>query len=231
VAVVVPARNESELIGRCLSSMTVACEALAIRTRGRVSSSVVVVADGCTDDTAALAGTYPVSVIEVPAVGVGRARALGVSHHLGSLGIEPARLWIANTDADSMVSREWLIAQAAAATSGADALVGGVRPHFPELSSAQRVRWRASHANGRARTHVHGANFGIRASVYLQLGGFLPLAEHEDVDLASRVRGAGFRIHYAERVHVTTSGRSVGRTPGGYAAYLRGLDDEIPVQR
>jgi glycosyltransferase involved in cell wall biosynthesis len=223
VAVVIPARDESELISRCLRSIVVASRRLATRTRGRVSASVVVVADGCVDDTAALARNYPVSVLEVEPMGVGAARAFGVGDRLRVLGMDARRLWIANTDADSIVDESWLVSQVAAADRGADALVGGVRPEFSDLTAAQVNRWRSSHSRGAARTHVHGANLGFRASAYIGVGGFRPLPEHEDVDLIERMRAGDAHIRYSGRTDVVTSGRAVGRTPGGYAGYLRSL--------
>ena len=47
-AIAIPARNEAALIGRCLSS-------LAAQTVDPASFAVVVVANNCTDDTAAIA--------------------------------------------------------------------------------------------------------------------------------------------------------------------------------
>ena len=53
-------------------------------------------------------------------------------------------------------------------------------------------------------------------------GGFPAVAEHEDVRLVEGLRASGVRIVASDRTQVLTSGRHVGRTPGGYAAYLAG---------
>jgi hypothetical protein len=74
---------------------------------------------------------------------------------------------------------------------------------------------------GEANGHVHGANLGVRASVYRSAGGFADLAEHEDIDLVARCRALGATTVASARADVLTSGRQVGRTPGGYAGYLR----------
>jgi glycosyltransferase involved in cell wall biosynthesis len=223
IAVVVPARDESELIERCIRSIREAEERLAERCADEVATSVVVVADGCTDDTVSLARNLGVIVIDIPDVGVGAARAIGIAHVLRSSPVAPERLWIANTDADSAVTVAWLIDQCELAQSGVDARIGAVRPNFADLTAAQLRVWRRLHRGRRAAGHVHGANLGVRASSYLAAGGFRPLIEHEDVELVDRLRASGARVVAAPRPDVVTSGRSVGRTPGGYAGYLRGL--------
>ena len=60
VSVVVPAHNESGSIGRCLDSMT---EGLAEN-----DLQIVVVCNGCNDDTAEIARRFgpPVEVVEIP---------------------------------------------------------------------------------------------------------------------------------------------------------------------
>ena len=100
-------------------------------------------------------------------------------------------------------------------------MIGTVRPDFADLSGAQRDAWLATHPVGYANGHVHGANLGIRGDVYRAAGGFPALAEHEDVDLVSRARLAGARVVVSDGGCVLTSGRTTGRTPGGYARHLR----------
>ncbi|GAB3825798.1 hypothetical protein [Kribbella italica] len=41
--------------------------------------------------------------------------------------------------------------------------------------------------------HVHGANFGVRGSAFLAVGGYRPIATGEDRDLWFRLLDAGFR--------------------------------------
>ena len=60
-------------------------------------------------------------------------------------------------------------------------------------------------------------------------GGYAPLAEHEDVDLVERMRQTGAVCVAADTAWVQTSGRTFGRTDGGYARYLR--EDLIPLAR
>ena len=86
---------------------------------------------------------------------------------------------------------------------------------------AQREAWERTHVPGQANGHVHGANLGFRADRYLQAGGYPRLPEHEDVRLVSTLRTLpGIVEEATDACCVLTSGRSVGRTPGGYARYL-----------
>lgn len=107
-------------------------------------------------------------------------------------------------------------------------MIGTVRPEFADLTPEQCELWLKTHTPGFPNGHVHGANLGVRADVYLAAGGFAPLAESEDNDLVDRLAGSGARLLAADSCEVLTSGRRFGRTPGGYAGYLR--DQLIAMQ-
>jgi len=219
IVVVIPARDEEALVARCLESVLAAVRYLRSR-RPAVRVSVVLVADNCTDATSRIARDFDdVTVVDIDAANVGVARATGVRTALAATPAAADTVWIANTDADSVVPRRWLVEHLHHAQRGAQLVIGTVRPEFADLSPEQVRAWRASHtpaANG----HVHGANLGIRADVYLVAGGFDPVSEHEDVELVRRCTLAGAPAVATARCEVVTSGRQVGRTPGGYARYL-----------
>ncbi|CAN5282404.1 glycosyltransferase family A protein [soil metagenome] len=217
LGVVIPARDEEQLVARCLDSVRVA----AANVRARVT--VVLVADGCLDSTAAIArGQHGVRVIELESSNVGAARAAGAAEVL-RLGAD----WIANTDADSVVPANWLAHQVELAAEGWDVVVGTVRPDFAELEPGQQATWLGSHTPGAPNGHVHGANLGIRASAYRASGGYRGLPEHEDVDLVARLDG--FRTIASDTAEVVTSARRFGRTPGGYARFLRETLMAVPL--
>ncbi|MFC6344030.1 hypothetical protein ACFP8W_18770, partial [Nocardioides hankookensis] len=71
---------------------------------------------------------------------------------------------------------------------------------------------------------VHGANLGVRLTAYLEAGGFPEVREHEDVALFEAVLRTG--RPWVTGTRVTTSARLRGRTPGGFAGYLRALTRE-----
>ncbi|MGN6325592.1 glycosyltransferase [Pseudolysinimonas sp.] len=209
IGVVVPARDEEQLIGAALRSIADAAAGIAVPVH------VVVAADGCTDGTVRVARSLGVEVLDLPAASVGAARAAGAERALAA-GAD----WLAHTDADSEVPPDWLVEQLRMAELGADVVIGTVRPRFADLSGAQVRAWLATHAQGQAIGHVHGANLGTRASAYLRAGGYRSLREHEDVDLVERMRPFA-AILETDAAEVVTSGRRIGRTDGGYAGYLR----------
>ena len=229
VVVVIPARNEAERIGACLRSVVTAAEQARRRTR-RIG--VVVVADGCTDRTVDIArsvlSAQPLwSVTECDLGNVALVRALGVAVGRTLLGsARTDRTWIANTDADTTVPREWLLQQMSAATRGLRAIVGVVdvtsfdglpanaRQHFAETYSSL-LPSEGDHP------HVHAANLGVRLDAYDDAGGWGCLPRSEDRDLWTRLQQTGASVASPTGLRVVTSGRSIGRVPGGFADCLR----------
>lgn len=219
VAVVIPAHDEEALIGRCLASVTRAVS----RARERepeLAATIVVALDACTDTTAPQVARWPVETVQIDARNVGTARRAGVAHALTLVDEDPRDTWIAMTDADTVVPDEWITHQLDLAGAGADLVLGTVRPDFADLSARHAAYWRATHHRGRPPGNVHGANLGVRASTYAAAGGIPHLAAHEDVALVRAVRALGAPERASDVHEVETSGRFVGRTPAGYAAFL-----------
>lgn len=217
VIVAVPARDEEETLADCLASV------LAAAAHVDVPVTVVVVLDGCVDASAEIArGFAGVVVVERDHGNVGRARRDAVEAGLARSACAPERTWLAFTDADTVVPREWLRVQLAAART-ADVFVGAVVPRLDDLDAARRHAWTRSHPPGATLGHVHGANLGVRASAYIGVGGVLPLVVGEDVDLVARLRAEGRPVAESEQHPVLTSARLDGRAPDGYAAHLRAL--------
>ena len=228
VVVVVPVHNEAELLDRCLTALG---EAVATAAGRGIRSVVQVVLDDCSDGSELIAAAHPFPTMVVSAAGVGDARARGVAAAMREVACSPLRrLWIANTDADSAVPANWIVTQCDLAANGADIFVGTVRPDFADLSPPHRRHWLRTHAAGAPNGHVHGASLGIRADVYAAAGGFDAIAEHEDVDLVQRCRVLGANLHASASAEVLTSGRFIGRTPGGYAGYLRAQAETLATR-
>ncbi len=227
VAVVIPAHDEEELIGACLDAVRLAAAAVSDRVE---HVSVHVAADACSDQTSRIALAAGAEVVFPEQRGVGAARAAGVTSALAAHAhVPPRSIWIAHTDADSVVPAHWLVHQLELASAGADVVVGTVRPDFRDLSAEQTSAWWATHVPGTANGHVHGANLGTRASTLVGAGGFEHVLEHEDVLLVAEARARGARLVASDDAWVRTSGRPVGRTAGGYAGYLR--EQLIPLAR
>lgn len=223
LVVVIPAHNEAELIGRAVRS------ALVAMTQAERSSDVrtmlTVVLDSCIDASStsvahASNGDSRVHAIEVSAGAVGRSRAVGIEYTLRQVAVPPERIWIANTDADSAVPPEWCASQLSHAANGADAVLGTVIPTREGSSEMTLAGWASEYRPIEGHTHVHGANLGVRADAYLDVGGFPPVTHDEDVRLTQALRQRGHNVVSTARGSVATSFRTSGRAPSGFAEYL-----------
>ena len=199
-------------------------------------------ADACSDGTAALARQAGVTVVTVSARNVGVARAAGLREVLRqrdrtaagpaagrrpepSLAGPDAGLWLATTDADSLVPPDWLSRQLRYADAGWEAVVGTVTVtdwtgHAARTAgefARQYGMWRGPHP------HVHGANLGFTAGAYRAAGGFPPLRTGEDHALVATLRAQGRRVLRTPLVTVVTSARDTYRAPAGFGHHLTTL--------
>ena len=226
LGVVVPARDEARLLPRCLGALDAATQWLRVK-RPDVQVSVMVVLDSCVDGSAAAVDAHPGTLAAHTSAGnVGTARQVGVRR----LAVTTAPDWFAMTDADSAVPVDWLVHQVDAATSGAHLLLGTVVPDDTEITPSQFARWQTRHSDGDGHGYIYGANLGFSRRALDATGGFRPLRAHEDVDFAERVKATGLRWTASAAIPVLTSARTIGRTPDGFAGYLREDLDDRPVR-
>ncbi|MFD7817559.1 glycosyltransferase [Streptomyces sp. NPDC059785] len=222
VAVVVPAHDEQALLPAALAAVARAARHPAL-TGTRVRT--VVVADACRDRTAALARDAGALVVSTDCRSPGQARHTGVRYALNRYADAPGSLWIATTDADSTVPPNWLAHQLARAREGWQAVVGTVvLPPASPLAAPHRALYEATRPPGAAtwhHPHVHGANLGISAAAYLDVGGFPPLATGEDRALVEALERRGHRVLRTSLCPVLTSPRLHARARGGFGDYLR----------
>jgi len=222
VGVVVPAHNEQDLLPSCLAKLRRAARAL----RG-TPVHLVVVADACHDRTARVARRGGAAVVTTGARSVGAARAAGVREVLRRTGhLDPADVWLAATDADTLVPACWLREHVRYGGQGWDAVVGTVRVadwsgYPPAVRSLFHMRYGARTGLD---PHVHGANLGFRASAYLQAGGFPDVPTAEDRKLVAALTANGSRVRYTRALSVVTSARREARAPHGFSDYLADLD-------
>ncbi|MBN9619917.1 MAG: glycosyltransferase, partial [Actinobacteria bacterium] len=156
VAVVVPARDEQDTLPACLDSLRVAARELQ-SSRPDLDVRTVLVLDECTDGSPGqLAGAGDLDVLQVRARSAGGARAAGAAHALRSGAHAGERTWLANTDADSRVPRDWLVEMVEDAERGAHLVLGTVEPD-DDLDPSIRERWRARHLLVEGHPHVHAA--------------------------------------------------------------------------
>jgi hypothetical protein len=170
--------------------------------------------------------------VDIQARSVGAARAAGVAEVLRRTGpVDPASVWLATTDADTLVPPCWLTRQLRYAEGGWDAVVGTITvtdwrqypaalpPLFARLYDAAGTGPPGSTGH----PHVHGANLGFSAAAYLAAGGFGPARTAEDHALVSALAAAGRRILRTTTVSVVTSARRRARAPHGFSHLLAGL--------
>ena len=222
MSVLIPARNEEQLLPRCLRSVLAARSLLP----AKITCDVIVAVDCSTDRTWKIAkhmlqGRGAVVCTEAGAVG--QARALAAATALERYHGPRSRCWLANTDADCSVPQTWLTEQLSLAVENLVAVAGSVdvdtfEEHDPEVPERFRTSYLLQ-PDG-SHSHVHGANLGVRADAYLRAGGWGALSTAEDHDLWGRLAHAGSRRLYTSRTRVLTSGRRVGRAPHGFAEAL-----------
>ncbi len=220
VGVVIPARNESNLVGSAIQSVLCAAQ------RAGVRPVIALIDDGSTDDTASIArALIPPGlgcVYSVDAGNAGAARALGVERLAAEA---PGRLqWVATTDADSTVPPDWLSRQLQHFRGGADAVAGLV--DIDDTQGDLRRIFTASYRRAvtpKGHPHVHGANLGFRLESCLAVGNFRHIPCGEDQDIWQRLGAAGYKLVSDSCSVVRTSSRFVNRAEGGFAADLRSL--------
>jgi glycosyltransferase involved in cell wall biosynthesis len=222
IAVVIPARDEQELLPRCLRSV----QRARLSLPSHITSDLIVVIDQSTDDTFNIARNLVQksgTVIEIGAGCVGTARARGVKLALERHEGMRNRCWLANTDADCEVPATWLRDQLSFANAGFAAVAGIIDvDSFVDHESFVPERFRLSYlvnADG-THAHVHGANLGVRADAYLQVGGWQDLSTAEDHDLWRRLHHGLHQRKSDASLCVLTSGRRTGRAPFGFAGAL-----------
>ena len=240
-AVAIPAHDEAERIAACL-------EALDAQAGAQVDH-IVLLANNCSDGTAALARAVRLQsgarlhVVErrLPPhqANAGHARRLAMQHAAALAG--PGGVLL-TTDADGRVDPTWLAANLAALAAGADAVAGWVEldaiewgriPAILHQDDARECAYDAlcdeihalldpDPADPLPRHTQHsGASIAVTAAAYARCGGVPDLASGEDRAFIAALRRVDARVRHAPEVHVTVSGRIEGRSRGGMADTIR----------
>lgn len=232
IGIVVPAKNEAELIGDCLLALERAADH---RSLDNLPVRIVLVLDSCSDASEAAAfpagrrASNRLEILYSAAGNVGAARRSGFAHLLSTTpGTAPEEIWLASTDADSQVPADWLARQLAWRREGVEAIAGTVELIEDSDDRAGELRRRyesfvAPLGRSDNHRHVHGANMSFSADAYLRAGGFAEVATGEDHLLWAALAAAGARQLAVGGIPVRTSGRLAGRAPDGFAVLLADL--------
>ena len=189
VSVLVCAYNAADTLDDCLASL----EALDYP-----AFEIVVVNDGSTDGTSAIARRYRrVRVIDTPNGGLSVARNVALAHATGDI--------VAYTDADVRAHPQWLTYLVQPFLERDVAGAGGpnvVPPDDPWLAQCvARSPGAPTHVmlDDVIAEHVPGCNMAFRREALLALGGFNPIfgCAADDVDVCWRFQAVGAEIGFA----------------------------------
>jgi GT2 family glycosyltransferase len=159
---------------------------------------VIVVDDGSTDATAAIAQEYAnIRLVQTENRGLSAARNLGAEMATGEI--------VAYLDADAWPDPHWLHYLVATFETGSDACVGG--PNLPPPRDGFVAESVAQGPGGpnhvllsdREAEHVPGCNMAFRRAALHEIGGFDPVfrVAGDDVDMCWRIREQGGTIAFS----------------------------------
>ncbi len=212
VSVVVPVRNAARTLPYCLA---------ALDRLEPAPSEIVLVDNGSTDGSSELLRTFAlrrtdrVQIVEEPRRGISRARNAGIRAARGEV--------LAWTDADCAPTSPWLhhITQplSEAAVGGVAGMVSPAPPStlvelFCGLYTFQTPKQPKIHSTWTPWTGGHaGANFAVRRSLALDLGGYDEDVMYggDDYDFCARLYSHGARIVYTPNAQVWHHHRSTVR--------------------
>lgn len=242
VVVAIPVRDEEQRLDRLLSALALA----ARRSSGRVSA--LVLANNCSDDTAAIARAFhhPALAVETVEIDFPAADAsAGIARRLAmDLALRDDAL-LMTTDGDATPAPDWIAAALHHAAQGADIVCGTIgadarhvlaTPSGARITAAEGAyggfvheirhcldRMAGRQPLGGPRPHYmeSGAAIAIRADAYAAIGGLPRVRSSEDRALIHRAERHGLKVCYAGDMHAQVSARLIGRAKGGMAECLR----------
>lgn len=235
MGVVVPVNDEEGLVVAALTSLDSAIDAL---NTWDLETKVIIVLDACSDASARVVGdwmeglcskrsspTFTVTTCHVKSVGF--ARRLGCETLLEQWeSLNPANIWLATTDADSRVPKEWLHTQVLRHESGVDLWCGRVSVlDWSSYRHETSSRWQKEYEL--EPDPVHGTSLGFNAKIYRKVGGFRPVQTGEDRELRRALVANGAVVDYDSSVPVVTSARRHARAPLGFANALRAIEVSV----
>ncbi|MDY0910047.1 glycosyltransferase family 2 protein [Microbacterium sp. CFBP9034] len=209
VTVVIPCRNDAGFLDACLA-------ALAAQTHP--ADHVIVVDNGSTDDSAAVARRHGVTLVEEGNVGIWPAAARGYDEAMDGADI------IARLDADSRPHSDWIaqLVRAFVADPGLGVLTGGAEFYGGSaLTNYLGENWYIGGGHYWVKKWlgiplVFGSNFAMRTRVWRRVRDLVDRDNariHDDLDLTIRLRPTD-GVRYDPQLRMPVSARPL-QTPGG----------------
>jgi GT2 family glycosyltransferase len=223
ISVIVCSYNGARTLCQCLD---------ALATLDYPNYEVIVVNDGSTDDTPAIAQDYPVRLINQPNKGLSAARNVGLAASDGSI--------VAYLDDDAFPHRYWLRYLAAAFDRSTHVGIGG--PNLPPAGDGLVAECVAAAPGNplhillsdEIAEHIPGCNMAFRREALLAIDGFDTRfrAAGDDVDLCWRLQDRGWRIGFCPAAvvwhHRRNSIRAYWKQQYGYGRAEAQLEDKWP---
>ncbi|MCE2750300.1 MAG: glycosyltransferase [Pirellula sp.] len=179
-SIIIPVLNNPQGLRRCIE---------ALRGQG-IAFELIVVDNGSTDETCAVAELLADRVLIYPKLTVGALRNQGAQVAKGQI--------LVFTDSDQRPAEGWLASGLEALAREESAGMVGARYHAPEGSSwvAKTLDLQRRYSDVRGDIGwLQGGNLFVKRAAFERVGGFrTDLVASEDVDLSFRVRKAGFRV-------------------------------------
>ncbi len=211
VSVIVCAFNAQSTIRECLEGL---------KRIDYPDFEVIVVNDGSTDGTAAIAAEYPVRLISTPNRGLSNARNSGLEAATGEI--------VAYLDSDAFPDPHWLKYLAAGFLGSTYVGIGGPNLAPPGLGPVADCFDNApggpAHVllSDREAEHIPGCNMAFRRENLAAIGGFDPALRiaGDDVDICWRIQARGWSIGFSPGAmvwhHRRTTLRSYWKQQRGY---------------
>lgn len=204
IVALIPAYNEAASIADTIDS---------ILAQGQPADRVVVIPNGCTDDTAEIARSFPVTVLELPKLAHRKSEALNQAWRLYAEDADVVICVDADTILPSHAFNDW------ARELAADEQLGGASSKFTmqapdflsRLQKAEFATWTDSSLR-RGTTHVlAGTGCAISGAALREVaarddreGPWCYTSATEDFELTYRIRELGYHCHVSPTVRAYT---------------------------
>jgi hypothetical protein len=238
--VAIPARDEAERIGPCLT---------ALNQQSQPPDIVVLMLNNCSDRTETIARAmapalrFRLDVIcrDLPPAraNAGQARRQAMQMAAAQAGVRGILL---TTDADAVVPPDWILRNRAAIRRGADVVCGravidpveaAMIPAHLHADDALECRLIAllddlawlldpePHDPPPRHTEASGASIAVRTEAFHSVGGIPAIAAGEDRAFVRALWMIDAKVRHDATIAVTVSGRVIGRADGGMADTIR----------